>query len=44
MLKSLVYLQQGNVKESDQLLEIVNIEEENHQIFCMTLEISMKLS
>ena len=36
MLTSLVSLQQGNVKKSEKLMKIVNIEGENVHIFEMT--------
>ena len=44
MLTSLVCLQQGNVEKSKKLMKIVNIDEENLQIFRTTQGISMKFS
>ena len=42
MLTSLVYLQQGNVKKSKELIKIVNTGEENLHIFRTTSGISIK--
>ena len=42
MLTSLVSLQQENVKKSEKLMKIVNIEEENLHIFWTRWGISMK--
>ena len=42
MLTTLVYLQQGFVKKSKKLMEIVHMEEENLYIFQTTWDISMK--
>ena len=36
MLTPLVYLQQGNVKQSKKLMKIINIQEENIHIFQTT--------
>ena len=36
MLMSLVYLQQGNVKNSNKYMKLANINEENLHIFRMT--------
>ena len=44
MLTSLVSLQQGNIKQSEKLMKIVNTEEENFHIFWTSWGISMKLS
>ena len=39
-----VSLQQGNVKKSENSMKVVNIEEENLDIFCTSWGISMKFS
>ena len=41
---SLAFLQQGNVKKSKKLVNVVNIEEENLHIFWTSWEIPMKFS
>ena len=43
MLRSLVSLQQGNVKKSEKLIKIINIVEKNIDIFWPTWGISVKL-